>query len=109
MTLGKTAHGQSGVFLCSSSPKGHALLDSRLYLPQCWFEPEWAPRREPGRIPEDVTFQTRPQLAVELLQPLLEKEWFRGRWITTNIGRGRPGPGIRGWCFWRSCFWCGCG
>src|ERR1039458_5839343 len=37
--LGKTANCQSGVFLCYSSAKGHALLDSRLYLPKSWFEP----------------------------------------------------------------------
>src|SRR2546422_9126380 len=30
-------------------------------------------------------------------------------WTTTNIVRGRPGIGTCGWCFWRSCFWCGCG
>jgi len=35
--LGKVANCQSGVFICYSSPKGHARLDARLYLPQCWF------------------------------------------------------------------------
>jgi hypothetical protein len=30
--LGKTANCQSGVFICYASAKGHALLDSRLYL-----------------------------------------------------------------------------
>lgn len=86
--LGKTANCQSGVFICYSSPKGHALLDSRLYLPQCWFEPEWAQRREQCRIPEDVRFQTKPQLAVELLQPLLKKKLFAGRWITCDCSFG---------------------
>jgi SRSO17 transposase len=37
--LGKTANCQSGVFICYSSPKGQEILDSRLYLPQCGFEP----------------------------------------------------------------------
>ena len=86
--LGKTANCQSGVFICYSSPKGHALLDSRLYLPQGWFEPEWAQRREQCRIPEEVTFQTKPQLAVELLQPLLKKKLFGGRWITCDCSFG---------------------
>lgn len=86
--LGKTANCQSGVFICYSSPKGHALLESRLYLPQCWFEPEWAQRREQCRIPEAITFQTKPQLAVELLQPLLKKKLFRGRWITCDCSFG---------------------
>jgi SRSO17 transposase len=86
--LGKTSNCQSGVFICYSSPKGHALLDSRLYLPQCWFEPGWAQRRKQCRIPEAVTFQTKPQLAVQLLQPLLEKKLFRGRWITCDCSFG---------------------
>jgi SRSO17 transposase len=86
--LGKTANCQSGVFICYGSPKGHALLDSRLYLPQCWFEPAWAPRRKQCRIPEEVTFQTKPQLAVALLQPLLEKKLFRGRWIACDCSFG---------------------
>ena len=86
--LGKTANCQSGVFICYSSPKGHALLDSRLYLPKCWFEPAWAQRRKQCRIPQEVTFQTKPQLAVQLLQSLLKKKLFRGRWITCDCSFG---------------------
>jgi SRSO17 transposase len=86
--LGKTANCQSGVFICYGSPKGHALLDSRLYLPKCWFEPEWAERRKQCRIPQEVSFQTKPQLAVGLLQPLLKKKLFRGRWITCDCSFG---------------------
>ena len=44
--LGKTANCQSGVFICYSSAKGHALLDSRLYLPQRWFESDYQERRQ---------------------------------------------------------------
>ena len=86
--LGKTANCQSGVFICYASPKGHTLLESQLYLPQCWFEPQWAERREQCRIPKNVTFQTKPQLAAALLQPLLKKKLFRGRWITCDCSFG---------------------
>lgn len=86
--LGKTANCQSGVFICYSSPKGHALLESRLYLPKCWFEPEWAERRKQCRIPQEVSFQTKPQLAVERLQPLLKKKLFGGRWMTCDCSFG---------------------
>jgi SRSO17 transposase len=86
--LGKTANCQSGVFICYGSPKGHALLDSRLYLPQCWFEPAWAKRRKQCRIPKEVTFQTKPQLAVAVLQRLLKKKLFRGHWITCDCSFG---------------------
>ena len=86
--LGKTANCQSGVFICYSSPKGHALLDSRLYLPKCWFESEYAERRKACRIPEEVKFQTKPQLAQELLKPLLQSGLFPSRWITFDCSFG---------------------
>lgn len=86
--LGKTANCQSGVFICYASPKGHALLDSRLYLPQGWFAAEAAPRREQCRIPTEVTFQTKPELAASLLQELIATQLFAGRWITCDCSFG---------------------
>ena len=85
---GKTANCQSGVFICYGSPEAHALLDSRLYLPKCWFEPAWAERRQQCRIPEEVSFQTKPELALALLRPLLETKLFGGHWITCDCSFG---------------------
>ena len=85
---GKTANCQSGVFICYGSPKGHVLLDSRLYLPKCWFEPAWAKRRQQCRIPEEVSFQTKPELASALLRPLLERKLFGGHWVTCDCSFG---------------------
>lgn len=87
-SLGKTANCQSGVFICYSSPQGHVLLDRRLYLPKCWLEPAWAERRERCRIPEEVRFQTKPHLALSLLQPLLETKRFGGRWVACDCSFG---------------------
>ena len=86
--LGKTANCQSGVFLCYASAKGHALLDSRLYLPKCWFEPAYAERRRSCRIPQDTVFQTKQEIALDLLQPLLATHSFGGRWITCDCSFG---------------------
>ena len=85
---GKTANCQSGAFICYSSAKGHALLDSRLYLPKCWFEPAYEERRRLCRIPQDTVFQTKPELALGLLQPLLATQKFGGRWITCDCSFG---------------------
>jgi len=57
-------------------------LDSRLYLPRCWFEPQFQGRRERCRIPKSTAFQTEAQLALELLGPLWKSPSFGGRWIT---------------------------
>ena len=85
---GKTANCQSGVFLCYASPKGHTLLDSKLYLPQCWFEEEWALRWKKCRIPEEVKFQTKPELAAGLLNGIMATKLFAGRWITCDSSFG---------------------
>ena len=94
--LGKTANCQSGVFVCYSSVKGHVLLDSRLYLPQCWFEPEFEDRRKECRIPEKTSFQTKPTLALELLKPLVNKKQFDGRWVTCDCSFGNNEAFLKG-------------
>ncbi|PIZ44476.1 MAG: hypothetical protein COY42_13960, partial [Armatimonadetes bacterium CG_4_10_14_0_8_um_filter_66_14] len=61
------------------SSRGHVLLDRRLYLPKSWCG-DWKRRRD-AKIPEAVTFATKPRLAVEMLR----QAWRRGipmRWVT---------------------------
>jgi SRSO17 transposase len=56
-----------GVFLGYVSPKGHAFLDRRLYLPKGWCEDR--ERLLGAKIPEAAhEFKTKPQLALELLE-----------------------------------------
>ena len=86
--LGKTANCQSGVFVCYSSPKGHALLDARLYLPECWFDDDHAERRENCRIPKDVGFQTKPELALDLFKSLWTCGRFAAEWVTCDASFG---------------------
>src|SRR5581483_3116314 len=64
-TLGKIGNCQVGVFLGYASPKGHVGLDRALYLPQAWTD-DRARCRKAG-IPNDVPFQTKPQLALAML------------------------------------------
>jgi SRSO17 transposase len=86
--LGKRAPCQSGVFIGYSSPKGQALLESRLYLPPVWFEPGFAERRRQCRIPKERAFETQQQVALELLSPLLKTQRFGGHWIACDDGFG---------------------
>jgi len=86
--LGKTANCQSGVFICYASPKGHTLLDARLYLPQCWLTDAYAQRRKDCRIPAELKFQTKPELAAELGQALWAAKLFPGQWITCDASFG---------------------
>ena len=61
---------QTGVFLAYASTKGRTLLDRELHLPQVWGE-NGERRREAG-VPEEVSFQTKPWLAQEMLERALE-------------------------------------
>jgi SRSO17 transposase len=79
--IGKVENCQSGVFVGYSSEKGYGLLTGRLYLPEIWFSPEYAPRRKDNLVPEDLTFQTKIQIALELIHEVVETKSFPARWI----------------------------
>src|SRR5450432_663717 len=67
--LGKEDNCQVGVFLIGVAPRGVALLDHQLYLPQSWYEGATAAgRREEAHIPEDVAFGTKPEIAAALIR-----------------------------------------
>lgn len=64
--LGRTDNCQVGVFVNYATPRGHALIDRRLFLPQ-----EWAAdpaRRRLAGVPENVVFRSKPELALEMVQ-----------------------------------------
>lgn len=87
--LGKTANCQSGVFICYSSPKGHTLLEARLYLPKCWFTEDYKDRREKKcRVPEAIKFQTKPEIALVLCAELWKDKLFPGQWVTCDASFG---------------------
>ena len=75
--LGKVDNCQVGVFLALVSPKGHALADFRLYLPE-----EWKRKRgSAAGVPRSVGFRTRHELALDMLDssgPLLPHAWIAG-------------------------------
>jgi SRSO17 transposase len=64
-SAGKITNCQVGVFAAYVSDEGHALIDRRLYLPQSWTA---APDRlAAAHVPDDVTFATKPRLAVGMI------------------------------------------
>jgi SRSO17 transposase len=65
-TIGGIALCQVMVTLTYAAPAGHALIGRALYLPADWAADE--ERRELAGIPDDVMFETKPQLAGRLLQ-----------------------------------------
>jgi SRSO17 transposase len=78
---GKVENCQSGVFVGYTSAKGYGLVSSRLYLPESWFAPAYQARREYNRVPEDLGFQTKPQLARDLLARIAQTHLFPATWL----------------------------
>lgn len=79
--VGKVDNCQSGVFIGYSSSKGYGLLTSQLYLPQEWFSPAYAKRRKDNLVPNDLAFQTKPQIALSLIQEIVKENRFSVQWI----------------------------
>ena len=80
-TAGKVDNCQLGVFLAYASAKGRAFIDRELYLPKAWTDdPE---RCRAARVPEQVEFRTKPQLARVMLQRALYSRVPAG-WVTAD-------------------------
>ncbi len=65
-TTGQVENCQVGVFLSYVTAKGHTLIDRELYLPLDWTADR--KRYQDANIPESVRFQTKPELAVQMLE-----------------------------------------
>jgi SRSO17 transposase len=70
--LGKVANCQMGVFLGYTANNHRMLLDKRLYLPAKWVSDK--KRREKCGIPENIVFQTKAQLGLELIRKAQERD-----------------------------------
>jgi len=69
-STGKVDNCQVGVFAAYASRHGYAFLDKRLYVPKKWFEDSHRPRRRKCKMPSDLVFKTKPQLAAEMYREL---------------------------------------
>lgn len=79
--VGKVANCQVGVYLGYVSRKGYSLVDGQLFVPKDWFDPDHAELRKATGMPADLTFQTKPQIALDLLAQAVERETLPFRWV----------------------------
>lgn len=71
-SAGKIANCQIGVSLTVATRTEHVPIDFALYLPRSWTDDP--ARRQEARIPEEVTFKTKPELALDLVARALDDE-----------------------------------
>jgi SRSO17 transposase len=92
-TAGKVDNCQLGVFLAYASPTGRAMIDRELYLPKRWTDDR--ARCTAARVPEEVGFRTKPQLARVMLERALDAG-VPAAWVTADEAYG-GNPTLRGW------------
>jgi SRSO17 transposase len=83
--LGKVDNCQAGVFLAYAAPRGKALLDARLYLPQDWAADRR--RRAQTYVPTDLEFQEKWRIGLTLLDNA--RGVVPGGWVTGDDEFGR--------------------
>ena len=85
--LGKVENCQVGVYLGYVSREEHALVDTRLYLPEAWAKDR--KRRRQAGVPKEVRFQTRQELALEMLGE--HRAELPHAWVAGDDEMGRNG------------------
>ena len=92
-TAGRIENCQIGVFLGYAGRHGQALLDRALYLPADWAKD--TERRREARIPEAITFATKPKLGLAMLERA-RQAGVAFAWITGDCVYGAD-RAIRRW------------
>jgi len=83
--LGKIDNGQVGIYMGYASRKEHALVDERLYLSNQWSKDRV--RRKKCGVPKDVRYQTRQELALDMLKN--NGQYLPHGWIAGDDEMGR--------------------
>jgi SRSO17 transposase len=82
--LGKVDNCQVGVFAAYASPHGYALLDKELFVPEIWFSDEYKERREKCKFPANLNFQTKPQLAAQMVEDIIEQNHIPLKYVVAD-------------------------
>ena len=78
---GKIENCQSGVFVGYSSCKGYGLLNGQLYMPEKWFDEANKKRCQQNWVPEDLCFQTKLEIALDLIDQVKKSGLYQAKWI----------------------------
>lgn len=86
---GKVDNCQVGVFAAYASRRGYTLLDRRLYLPEEWFDEDHQAHWQKCGIPDETTFNTKPEWALDMLRGVVDQGSLRFRWVACDEVYGR--------------------
>ncbi len=93
--LGKVASCQVGILLAHVGPRGRAIVDKRLYLPEKWIQDE--ARCQAAEVPKAVIaagYQSKSELALGLLKRAQEIGALVAQWVLADDEYGKS-PAFR--------------
>ncbi len=70
---GKVDNCQVGVFLSYANNGHHTWVDGEVFIPEDWFSDEAGQRRQQAGIPQERSFQTKPELGWQMIQRVCER------------------------------------
>lgn len=82
--VGKVANSQVGVYLGYASRQGYSLLEGQLFVPDEWFDEEHRSQRTACGVPETLTYQSKPQIALALLARVLQRGNLACLWVAAD-------------------------
>jgi SRSO17 transposase len=82
--IGKVENCQVGVFAAYASPKGYSLVDKRLFMPEKWFTEDYETKRKKCNVPANLSFKTKPQLAVDMFQKLFNENVLPFKYVLAD-------------------------
>jgi SRSO17 transposase len=83
-SVGKTANGQVGVYLGYASRKGYSLIEGQLFMPNEWLEDDHTEKRRACGVPEDLKYQTKPEMGLKLVQNAVERGTLPFLWVAAD-------------------------
>ncbi len=72
------------MFLGYASRQGDTLVDNRLFFPEQWFEESYQETRKTCGVPDEMSFQTKPQYAAEMLLSGYKREIVPFKYIVAD-------------------------
>src|SRR5215470_1232005 len=99
-SLGKVENCQVGVFAAYASRQGYVLVDKRLFLPEPWSTDAYQARRTKCKMPDEVAWQSKPQLAAAMVQALHQAGVLPFKYIVADGLYGHSPD------FWAACEAC---
>jgi SRSO17 transposase len=85
-TKGQVENCVQSVHITYATSAFSTIVDGDVFLPKSWIE-DFA-RRERAGVPKEISFRTKPQIAIDLLDRTLA-DGLRPRWISADEAYGR--------------------